>query len=150
MPRLKEQEMRQARRGDNVDVHCTTRLDDGTIVESTLGCHPLRCRIGESSLLPAVELALIGMGVGQSRTLAISAGEAYGPRREELVAVVPRNQVPGDFNPELGAEVIVHQRQGRGLPATVSAVTDSTITFDANHPLAGKDLIFDILLHEIR
>jgi FKBP-type peptidyl-prolyl cis-trans isomerase 2 len=149
MPGLKEEEMRQARRGDNVDVHCTTRLDDRTTVETSLGGDPLRCQIGESKLLPAIEFALIGMGVGQSKTLAISAGEAYGPRREELVAVVPRNQVPGDFTPELGVEVIVHQREGTGLPARVSEVTDSTITFDANHPLAGKDLIFDIVLFEI-
>lgn len=141
--------MREARRGDNVDVHCTTRLEDGTMVETSLGGDPFRCRIGESRLLPAIERALIGMGVGQSKTLAIPAGKAYGPRREELVAVVPRNQVPGDFTPELGVEVIIHQHEGAGIPATVSEVTDSTITFDANHPLAGKDLIFDIVLSEI-
>jgi len=146
--------MVQAQHGDTVAVNYTGALNDGTVFETSDGSEPLRFRIGGNELIPPVPLrtieqTVIGMEVGESRTVRVPAHEAYGPRREEMVVVVDRQRFPEDFAPQLGMKLDVHQADGKVYPVIVTDITDSGVTLDANHPLAGKDLVFDIVLIEI-
>ena len=146
--------MVQAKHGDTVAVNYTGALNDGTVFETSDGSEPLRFRIGGNELIPpvplrAIEQAVIGMEVGESRTVRVPAHEAYGPLREEMVVVVDQKRFPEDFAPQLGMELDVHQAAGKVYPVIVTDITDSGVTLDANHPLAGKDLVFDIVLIEI-
>ena len=146
--------MAQARHGDTVAAHYTGALNDGTVFETSHGSEPLRFRIGGNELIPPVPLRVIeqtvtGMEAGESRTVRVPAHEAYGPRREEMVAIVDRERFPEDFAPQLGRELDVHQADGMVYPVKVTDITDSGVALDANHPLAGKDLVFDIVLVEV-
>ena len=141
--------MAQAKSGDTVRIHYTGRLDDGTVFKTSCGCNPLKFRIGKSSLIPAFQETVVGMKQGESRTVKIVAGEAYGPRREQMVAKVDRNKFPQNINPYVGLELDIHQQNGEIYAAKVVDVSECSVTLDANHPLAGKDLTFDIQLVEI-
>lgn len=146
--------MVQAKHGDTVAVNYTGALNDGTVFETSYGSEPLRFRIGGNELIPpvplrAIEQTVIGMEVGESRTVRVPAHEAYGPRREEMVVVVDQKRFPEDFAPQLGMELDVHQAADKVYPVIVTDITDSGVTLDANHPRAGKDLVFDIVLIEI-
>jgi peptidylprolyl isomerase len=152
--RPKEDAMVQAKHGDTVAVNYTGALNDGTVFETSDGSEPLSFRIGGNELIPpvplrVVEQTVIGMEAGESRTVRVPAHEAYGLRREEMVAVVDRNRFPEDSILRLGMELDVFQGDGEVYPAIVTDITDSGVTLDANHPLAGKDLVFDIVLIEI-
>ena len=146
--------MVQAKHGDTVAVNYTGALNDGTVFETSDGSELLRFRIGGNELIPpvplrAIEQTVIGMEVGESRTVRVPAHEAYGPRREQMVVVVDQKRLPEAFVPQLAMELDVHQADGKVYPVIVTDITDSGITLDANHPLAGKDLVFDIVLIEI-
>jgi peptidylprolyl isomerase len=146
--------MVQARHGDIVALNYTGALKDGAVFETSEGSEPLSFRIGGNELVPpvplrAIEQTVIGMEVGESRRVMVPAHEAYGPRREEMVVVVDRQKYPEDFAPQLDMELDVHQADGKVYPVTVTDITDSGVTLDGNHPLAGKDLVFDIVLTEI-
>ena len=146
--------MVQVKHGDTVAVNYTGALNDGTVFETSDGSELLRFQIGGNELIPpvplrAIEQAVIGMEVGESRTVRVPAHEAYGPLREEMVVVVDQKRFPEDFAPQLGMELDVHQADGKVYPVIVTDITDSGVTLDANHPLAGKDLVFDIVLIEI-
>jgi len=146
--------MARAKHGDTIAVHYTGKLNDGTVFETSDGSEPLRFRIGRNELIPpvplrAIEQTVIGMEVGESRTVRVPAYEAYGPRREEMVVVVDQKRLPEAFVPQLAMELDVHQADGKVYPVIVTGITDSGVTLDANHPLAGKDLVFDIVLIEI-
>jgi peptidylprolyl isomerase len=152
--RPKEDTMVQAKHGDTIAVNYTGASNDGTVFETSDGSEPLRFRIGGNELIPpvplrAIEQAVIGMEVGDSRTVRVPAHEAYGPRREEMVVVVDQKRFPEDFAPQLGMELDVFQGDDMVYPVKVTDITDSGVTLDANHPLAGKDLVFDIALIEI-
>ena len=139
----------QAKDGDTVKVHYTCKLEDGTVVESSIGRDPLQFTIGEGRLIPGFEQAVVGMSPGESKTVEIPADEAYGPYREELVLVVDRDQFPPDLQPEIGQQLEMRQEDGQIIVVTVIDVSESSVTLDANHPLVGKDLTFDIQLVEI-
>jgi peptidylprolyl isomerase len=139
----------QAKPGDTVWVHYTGRLDDGTVFKTSNEHKPLRFKIGESKLPPALQQAVVGMKPGQSRNIRVAAAEAYGPRREEMVVAVDRKNFPKNVEPYVGMELDVCQNDGKVFPAKVADVSESSVTLDANHPLAGKDVIFDIELVEI-
>ena len=146
--------MAQAKHGDTVAAHYTGALCDGTVFETSDGGDPLEFRIGGNELIPPVPLRVIeqtvtGMEAGESRTVRVPAHEAYGPRRQEMVVVVDRERFPEDFTPRLDMELEVHQADGMVYPVKVTEVTDSGVALDANHPLAGKDLVFDIVLVEV-
>ena len=168
--------MAQAKDGDKVRVHYTGKLDDGSIFDSSEGIKESSCKddsckdddcgdsgcgcgdqtsgpmefvIGQGSLIPKFEQAVIGLEPGQSVTVNIPADEAYGQRAEEMVAVIERSEIPGDINPKAGDQMEVVLEDGTPMPVMVTEVTDTTITLDANHPLAGMDLNFDIRLLEI-
>jgi len=105
--------------------------------------------IGQGNLIPKFEEAVIGLEVGQSVKVSIPADDAYGQRAEEMVAVLDRSEIPADINPEPGQQMEVILQDGSPMPVLVTEVTDKTITLDANHPLAGCDLNFEIRLVEI-
>ncbi len=139
----------QTESGDTVRVHYNGRLEDGTEFDSSVGREPLQFTLGEGSMIPGFEKAVIGMSLDQKKTFEIPADEAYGPYREELVLVVDRGELPPDLEPEVGQQLQMQQADGRVIPVTVIEVSESSVTLDANHRLAGKDLIFEIQLVKI-
>ena len=149
--------MTQAKEGDKVKVHYTGRLEGGEVfdssecAESECDCEsgPLEFTIGQGEVFPDFEQAIIGMIPGESKTFIIPVEGAYGKRDEELVQVVERNEVPTEVTPEVGAWLEVTTENGKQFPVVITEVTDNHVTIDANHPLAGRDLTFDIMLVEI-
>ncbi len=142
--------MAQAKQGDTVKVHYTGKLEDGSTFDTSVGGEPLEFTMGDGELLPAFEKAVMGMKAGDSKTVTLTAEEGYGPYREEMVLEVDRGQIPPDINPEIGQQLELKQADGdQEIAVVVTASTDKSITLDANHPLAGKPLVFDIELVEI-
>ncbi len=138
--------MAQAKSGDKVEVHYTGRLTDGTVFDSSEGRAPLQFTVGEGQVIPGFEQAVIAMSVGDKKTVEIPADQAYGPAQNELVMPVPRDQFPPEIVPEVGQKLQVGHPSGQTLVVTVTDVKDDIVTLDANPPLAGKDLVFDIEL----
>jgi len=136
----------QAKRGDKVQVHYTGKLDDGTVFDTSTEREPLEFTLGEGQVIPGFEKAIEGMTPGQSKTAEIAAAEAYGQHYPEMVLTVPREQLPEDFSPDIGERLELRRSDGRTFVVTVTDTGDEEITVDANHPLAGKDLTFDIEL----
>ncbi len=141
--------MAQAKSGDRVRVHYSGFLEDGTVFDSSLDRDPLEFTLGEGMVIKGFEDAVLGMNEGESKTISIPSDEAYGPYRDDLVAVVERRMVPPDIDPKVGLVLQLRTPDGQVTDVVVTEVTDETITIDANHPLAGKDLIFEIKLMEI-
>ncbi|RME11500.1 MAG: peptidylprolyl isomerase [Ardenticatenia bacterium] len=141
--------MSKVQKGDTVRVHYTGKLDDGTVFDSSEGREPLEFTVGAEQVIPGFEQAVEGMEEGETRSVTIPANEAYGEHREDLVVVIPRNQLPPDIEPEIGMQLQVREPTGQSFVVTVTAFDDETVTLDANHPLAGKDLTFDIEVVEI-
>lgn len=137
--------------GDTVRVHYTGRLqdDDQTVFDTSEEREPLEFTIGQEQLIPGFESAVVGMEEGQEKTVSIPADEAYGRRREDLILSVDRENMSGEFEPEEGQRLQMQQQDGTRFTATVLDVGDEAVTLDANHPLAGQDLTFDIKLLEI-
>lgn len=138
-----------AKQGDMVQVHYTGRLNDGTVFDSSEQRDPLQFELGARQMIPGFEKAVFGMAVGDKKTVEIPAGEAYGESSPEMIIHFPRTEVPQDMSPFPGMELMLTTQQGQQVPAKVIEVTDEEIVLDANHPLAGKDLIFDITLVQI-
>jgi peptidylprolyl isomerase len=141
--------MAGAKIGDLVRVHYTCKLEDGTVCDTALNSEPLQFVIGEGEVIPGFEEAVIGMKPNESKTVKIPVDKAYGPHREDLVLVVDREQLPADVKPEIGHELEGLLEDGQTIFAKIIKVDESSVTLDVNHPLAGKDLIFDIQLIEI-
>lgn len=167
--------MATAKTGDRVTVHYTGTLEDGSIFDSSeedtdqcgedsggsdcacgnnSGCGghssgPMEFVIGEGNLIPKFEAAVIGLEPGQSIKVTIPADDAYGQRADEMIAVIERSELPAEMDPQPGQQLEVIMQDGSPMPVLVTEVTDSAITLDANHPLAGYDLTFDIRLVEI-
>ncbi len=135
-----------AKNGDTVKVHYTGKLQDGTVFDSSMSREPLEFAIGSGNIIPGFENAVIGMNPGDSKTETIPAENAYGPHREEMVLVVERGQIPEDVAVEVGQQLQIRQQEGQVIPVIVTDISDSQVTLDANHPLAGEDLVFDIEL----
>jgi peptidylprolyl isomerase len=158
--------MAQAKKGDRVAINFTGTLDDGTVFDTTLaegdcasdacesdecGCEtgPMELVIGEEEFFSQVEEALIGMVPGEKKTVHIPADDAFGQYDEEQVFSVSRGEVPDTIHPEVGQELELTGEDDESLIVTVIEVTDEEITLDANHPLAGEDLSFEVELVEI-
>lgn len=141
--------MAQAEQGDTVKVHYTGRLDDGMVFDTSLGRDPLQFTIGEGRIILGFEQAVVGMSPGESKTAEVLAEQAYGPHDEEMVLVVDRGQIPEHVKPEVSDELKIRRADGKTFIVTVTHISESSVTLDANHPLAGKDLTFDIQLIEI-
>ena len=141
--------MAQAKSGDTVKVNYTGKLTDGSEFDSSKDREPLQFTIGEGQLILGFEEAIVGMNIGDSKTVNVPVEKAYGPHREEWVMDIDRNEFPKDLEPEVGQRLQLRQDDGEIVVVQVSAVTEETVTLDANHPLAGEDLIFEIELLEI-
>ena len=144
-----EKSMSKAKSGDTVRVHYTGKLEDGTQFDSSAGGDPLEFSLGEGNVIPGFENAVEGMEIGESKSVTIEAEQAYGPRHEQLVQDVPREQLPNDMQPAVGMQLQAQGEDGRTMRLVVTAVEDETITVDGNHPLAGRSLNFDIELVSI-
>jgi peptidylprolyl isomerase len=142
--------MSHAKSGDTVKIHYTGTLDDGTQFDSSQGRDPLEFEVGSGQVIPGFDKAVEGMAVGDSKSVRIEADEAYGPRHEQLVQEVDRSVLPDDLNPETGMALQSNSPDGQVTQFMITAVTDETITVDANHPLSGQALSFDIELVDIK
>jgi peptidylprolyl isomerase len=138
-----------AQPGHSVKVHYTGRLDDGTVFDSSQDRDPLAFTLGSGEVIPGFEQAVLGMSVGETRTHRIEAEEAYGEHRDEMVLRVEREHLPPDLNPEAGQQLQIQQSSGEVIPVVVTDVDSDSITLDANHPLAGQPLTFEIELVEV-
>ncbi|MBN1362046.1 MAG: peptidylprolyl isomerase [Sedimentisphaerales bacterium] len=141
--------MTQARTGNKVKLHFTGKLDDGTVFASSAESAPIEFTVGEGKVLPGLEEAVEGMAVGDAKTVTIPSEQAYGPRRDDLTQEIPRDRLPSDLSPEVGQRLRIEQTGGDTVLASVAAVTDETITIDANHPLAGQAITLELEMVEI-
>ena len=139
----------QATTCDTVLFHYTGSLRDGTVFDSSSGRDPLRVTLGSGQVIRGVDDALTGMAPGQEKTVTIAAEEAYGPHRPELLHEVERAAIPPEVDLEIGQQLEGRDTSGQSLRLTVVEVADNMVTLDANHPLAGQDLRFDLQLVEI-
>lgn len=141
--------MAQVKQGDTVKIHYTGKLDDGSVFDSSVERDPLEFTLGSGQIIPGMEEAVNGMTVGEKKVVKIPAEKAYGPRREDMTAEIPRGDLPPEIEPMVGMQLQANQQDGRTMVVTVTQVQDESVTLDANHPLAGKDLTFDIELLEV-
>ncbi|MDA8168120.1 MAG: peptidylprolyl isomerase [Nitrospiraceae bacterium] len=139
-----------AKNGDTVKVHYTGKFDDGFVFDSSDGREPLEFTIGKHQVIKGFEEGVEGMSVGESKSIKISSDEAYGPRHENLMLRFRRDQFPPNIKPEVGLTLQLRQPDGGILDVMVTGITEEKVTLDANHPLAGKDLNFDVKLVEIK
>ncbi len=136
--------MTQAKTGDKVQVHYKGTLVDGSIFDSSEGKPPLDVTLGSGQVIPGFDEALVGMTVGEKKTVTIPSDKAYGPHNAEMVMQLPANQVPADLKPEIGQKLQVGGTDGEVMAVEVVDFNDEFIVLDANAPLAGKDLTFDL------
>jgi peptidylprolyl isomerase len=141
--------MAPAKKGDTVKVEYKGKLEDGTVVSRTPDGESLQFKIGDEQMMPGFEKAVIGMNPGESKTVEIEAEDGFGQYNEDLVLTVDRKEWPEDIEPQLGEQLELQRNDGHTIIAIVTGITDDVVTLDANHPLAGKDLVFDIELKSI-
>lgn len=139
--------MTLAKNGDTVTLHFTGKLDDGKIFDSSKGGKPLIFTIGSGTMMPGLEKGVMGMQVGDTKTFTVGPEDAYGPRRDELLLSIQRNELNKDVNPTVGQPVQLRKPGAESFfTAYIAEINEETITLDANHPLAGKVLTFDVEL----
>lgn len=141
--------MAQAKKGDTVKVHYTGRLEGGEEFDTSRDGDPLEFTLGEQMLIAGFEDAVVGMAPGETKAVVIDSEDAYGPWLEELQQVIPRDQLPADAELEVGLQLQAQTDENESIILTITAFDDETVTLDANHPLAGMDLTFDLELVEI-
>lgn len=138
--------MSTAKQGDTVQIHYTGKLEDGTVFDSSEGREPLSITLGEGQVISGFEQAALGMEVGETKQARLDIEEAYGERNDELVLEVPREQIPDELEVDVGTPLQLQQPDGNAVPVTVAALDEETVTLDANHPLAGQPLTFELTL----
>jgi peptidylprolyl isomerase len=138
--------MTTAKNGDTVRVEYVGKLDDGTVFDSSKDDDPLEFTLGEGAVIPGFENAVEGMEVGETLTTTVEASNAYGVADPRLRVNVPHDRFPDDIDPQVGQHLQVMQQDGNTIPVTVVEVAEEAVTLDANHPLAGQDLTFEITL----
>lgn len=141
--------MAQASAGDTVRINYTGKLDSGDVFDTSEGREPLEFTIGGNAIIPALETAITGMAMGDKTTVRIAAVDAYGPRLDDAIQTVERSQIPENIELAVGRQLQASDSQGNQMVLTVTALDDTTVTLDANHPLAGENLTFDVELLEI-
>ena len=141
--------MSKVKNGDTVKVHYTGSLEDGSVFDTSQDREPMEFTLGSGQLIPGFEKAVEGMEKGESTKVTIPSEEAYGEPREDLIISVPRENMPDGVTPEVGMQLQVNQPDGQSIPVRITEIADEEVKLDANHPLAGKDLIFEIELMEI-
>lgn len=141
--------MSKVNEGDTVKVHYTGKLEDDSVFDSSVDREPIEFTIGKGQLIPGFEDAVVGMEPGDKKSVKIPVDKAYGPHRDDMVVKVNKSEFPNDVDPEVGQQLQVSQSNGQTFNVVVTGIEDENVTLDANHPLAGKDLIFDIELIDI-
>ena len=141
--------MAQAKEGDEVQVHYTGKLEDGTVFDTSEDGEPLNFTIGENRVIPGFEEAVTGMEPGDSKTTEVEPEQAYGEHREDMVMEMERDQIPDDVDPEVGQQLQLRLENGQTVPVLITALGEDTVTIDANHPLAGRKLMFEIELIDV-
>lgn len=141
--------MAQVQFGNTVKVHYTVRLDNGTVVDSTHDHEPFMFTVGIGAVIAGFEKEIMGMTTGETKTFKVSVEDAYGPYYKELIKEVDRSEFPADFKFEVGQQLEIPGPDGQSGMVRVLKVSENTIIFDTNHPLAGKELSMDIQLLEI-
>jgi peptidylprolyl isomerase/FKBP-type peptidyl-prolyl cis-trans isomerase SlpA len=139
----------QAQKGDEVLVHYEGKLEDGTVFDSSKEDEPLRFTIGEQRVIPGFETAVQGMEPGDSKSTTIEPEDAYGEHREDMVMELEAGQLPDEVNPEVGQQLQLRLQDGQTIPVVITALAEDTVTIDANHPLAGRTLTFEIELVDV-
>lgn len=142
--------MQQVKNGDTVKVHYHGKLTDGTTFDSSEGREPLEFEVGSGSVIPGFDAGVTGMQIGEKKTINIPADEAYGQKQEDLFMEFPRDRFPADVQPEPGMQLNMSNGTDQNFPVTIVEVNDDTVILDANHPLSGEDLTFDLELVEIK
>lgn len=138
--------MQQVKSGDTVKVHYHGRLTDGTTFDSSSGRDPLEFTVGSGDVIKGFDDGVAGMSVGDKKTVHIPADEAYGAKDDNRIVQFPRANFPADIQPEVGMQLNMTNGSGQMIPVVIVDVEQDSVTLDANHPLAGQDLIFDIEL----
>ena len=142
--------MKQAQAGDNVKVHYKGTLPDGQLFDSSEGREPLAFQLGSGQVIKGFDDGVTGMEIGDKKTIHIPNVEAYGPVNEEMIINFDRTQIPEEITLEIGSTLNMHQDGGQVIPVVIKEVTDDYVLLDANHPLAGQDLIFELELVDIK
>ncbi len=138
--------MSEVKSGDNVQVHYHGKLTTGEVFDSSLEREPIQVQVGGGQVIPGFDKALMGMTVGEKKTVTIPCDEAYGQRQDQLVDQIPRSQFPSEPEPMAGMQLMAQTPDGGQFPITITDVQEDLITVDANPPLAGQDLVFDLEL----
>lgn len=141
--------MVQAKVGDKVLVHYEGSFDDGTVFDSSADQEPLEIVLGQGMVIPGFEAAIIGMNEGEKCRVTLEPEQGYGPHRDDLIKVIDRTDLPEDIQPEVGLLLRAYTQDGEEVNVTVVEVDDDTVTLDANHPLAGKNISFEIQLVQV-
>jgi peptidylprolyl isomerase len=141
--------MAEVKAGDTVHLHYTGTLLDGTTFDSSLERDPLQFQVGSGQIIRGLDVAIPGMEVGDKKIVKIAPEDAYGPVNPEMRQAIPREGIPADIPLEVGIQLQMQTPDGQAMPVTVVEVDEATVTLDANHALAGKDLQFDIELMKI-
>lgn len=141
--------MQQVKTGDKVKVHYNGKLRNGETFDSSEGREPLEFTVGGGQVIKGFDQGVMGMQVGDKKTVEIEVGDAYGEKNEDMIIEFPKTQFPPDMEPEAGMQLMMNNGEGQSFPVLVKEVMEETVLLDANHPLAGEDLVFDIELVEI-
>ena len=139
----------KAKSGDTVKVHYTLKDIKGNEVESSSKSDPIEFKIGEGKTIPGFDKGVTGMTVNESKTITINPEDAYGPHDKNKIFEFEKKNAPEDFSPQIGQPIQMHRPEGKSFVVTVIGKTEKGFMMDANHPLAGKELIFDLTLVEI-
>lgn len=142
--------MSQAQAGNTIRMHYTGTFSDGAVFDSSEGRDPLEFQLGAGQIIPGLDRAIAGMTVGEKKQVTVAPADAYGERDDTRIQEVPRAQLPEDLPTEPGTQLAMRTPEGHTMPVTVAAATDDTVTLDANHPLAGRELTFDVEIVEIK
>lgn len=142
--------MAKVKEGDTVKVHYTGKDANGNVFDSSVEREPIEFTIGDGKIIPGFEQAVIGLQEGDTSTFTVEADDAYGQRRDDLLIDVEREKLPEDVSPEVGQQLQVQRQDGEAIPVVIAQVTDESVTLDANHPLAGEDLTFEVELVEVQ
>ena len=141
--------MQQVKNGDKVRVHYHGKLTDGSTFDSSEGRDPLEFEVGSGAVIAGFDSGVTGMQVGEKKTVTIPVEDAYGPKQDDMIMEFPRDRFPEEMVPEIGMQLNMSNGAGQNFPVVIREVQDTTVMLDANHPLAGEDLVFDLELVEI-
>jgi peptidylprolyl isomerase len=141
--------MTQAKQGNTVKIHYTGKLTNNTVFDSSRKRDPFEFIIGSGQVIAGFEEGALGMRVGETKTIKIPCAKAYGPKNQDLIAIVARGHLPKDLEPQIGQRLGIYNENGQKIPVVITEITEKDVTVDGNHPLAGEDLIFELELVEI-